>query len=158
MKIVSINPDNPDVLNLLRQSDEYMASLYPPESNHMESVADLKKPNVTFFCAILGGIVAGCGGVKLLSDGEGYGEIKRLFVADDFRGKGVATGIISHLEKHLARSAIGVVRLEVGISQPSAIVLYTRLGYTKRAPFGNYRADPLSVFMEKRLDNAHFHA
>jgi putative acetyltransferase len=30
--------------------------------------------------------------------------------------------------------------------------LYRRFGYREREPFGEYRADPLSIFMEKFLD------
>ena len=32
--------------------------------------------------------------------------------------------------------------------------LYTRAGFERRDPFGDYRADPLSVFMEKELRTA----
>jgi putative acetyltransferase len=39
--------------------------------------------------------------------------------------------------------------LETGPSQPEAIGLYERLGYRVRGPYGDYRDDPLSVFMEK---------
>jgi putative acetyltransferase len=42
-------------------------------------------------------------------------------------------------------------RLETGISQPEALGLYRALGYADRAPFGDYKLDPLSVFMEKTL-------
>lgn len=35
----------------------------------------------------------------------------------------------------------------------AALGLYTRSGFKRRDPFGNYRADPLSVFMQKDLSN-----
>jgi putative acetyltransferase len=58
------------------------------------------------------------------------------------------------LESHLKTNGIALARLETGISQPEALGLYRRLGYVEREPFGAYAADPLSVFMEKRLDIA----
>jgi len=36
-------------------------------------------------------------------------------------------------------------------AQPEALALYAAAGYERRGPFGAYRDDPLSVFMEKRL-------
>ncbi|HEV8436640.1 MAG TPA: GNAT family N-acetyltransferase, partial [Methylomirabilota bacterium] len=33
----------------------------------------------------------------------------------------------------------------------AALGLYRAAGYVERGPFGDYRPDPLSVFMEKRL-------
>lgn len=35
--------------------------------------------------------------------------------------------------------------------QPEAIALYERAGFVRCAPFGEYRDDPLSIFMEKQL-------
>lgn len=41
--------------------------------------------------------------------------------------------------------------LETGPYQPEALALYAAAGYERRGPFGAYRDDPLSVFMEKGL-------
>lgn len=154
MAIILIDPGHPEVLELLRQSDEYMAALYPPESNHMESVEGLRRPNVGFYGAIVDGAVVGCGAVKVMTGSETYGEIKRLFVNEASRGHGVALALMKRLEQHLQSLGVTLVRLEVGISQPAALTLYEQLGFKKRAPFGAYQADPYSVFMEKRLDGA----
>ncbi len=56
-----------------------------------------------------------------------------------------------HLEKYLFDSGVKVVRLEAGPMQPDVLRLYRKLGYSERGPFGAYRNDPLSVFMEKIL-------
>jgi putative acetyltransferase len=53
------------------------------------------------------------------------------------------------LETELEHRGIRLYRLETGIKQPEALGLYRKLGYRERPPFGSYRADPLSVFMEK---------
>jgi putative acetyltransferase len=37
------------------------------------------------------------------------------------------------------------------VKQPEAIALYRSAGYKEIPPFGDYRLDPLSIFMEKRL-------
>jgi putative acetyltransferase len=43
------------------------------------------------------------------------------------------------------------LRLETGTKQPKAILLYRLAGYSEIPPFGDYKPDPLSIFMERRL-------
>ena len=45
-----------------------------------------------------------------------------------------------------------VLKLETGPSQPEALRLYASCGYERRGPFGKYSDDPLSVFMQKRIE------
>jgi putative acetyltransferase len=44
-----------------------------------------------------------------------------------------------------------LLRLETGIDNHEALALYERQGFVRRGPFGDYREDPLSVFMEKQF-------
>jgi putative acetyltransferase len=57
-----------------------------------------------------------------------------------------------YLETELRKRGVSLFRLETGIRQPEALGLYRKLGYRERGPFGSYRPDPLSVFMEKQFD------
>jgi putative acetyltransferase len=146
-----LDPADPRVRALLDASDRYMNSLYPAESNHLESVAALQSPNVLFIGATLDDALIGCGAVKIQRDDGLYGEIKRVFVLPEARGRGISRAIMQVLERHLVAQGVRLARLEAGISQPEALGLYRRLGYVERTPFGAYRPDPLSVFMEKGL-------
>jgi putative acetyltransferase len=56
------------------------------------------------------------------------------------------------LEAHLLSNGTDTARLETGIRQPEAIALYRKLGYVERGPYGAYVTDPLSLFMEKKLE------
>ncbi len=111
----------------------------------------MQHPNVLFIGGYVGEELVACGAVKLLHDDGSYGEIKRMFVRDAHRGKGYSRLILQHLEAHLKEASIELARLETGVSQPEALGLYRSLGYVEREPFGAYRADPLSVFMEKQV-------
>lgn len=130
-----------------------MSALYPSESNHFEPADGLRPPHGSFYGVWVGERLVGCGGVKLVEAG-GYGEIKRLFVLDSERGRGIARLLMARLEADLAGRGLGLARLETGIRQPEALALYRRLGYAERGPFGGYALDPLSVFFEKRLEPA----
>lgn len=142
-------PRQEPVLRLLALSDEYMAALYPPESNHLLDISLLEKPEVAFFVARHEGVVMGC--VALVADGEGAAEIKRMFVDPAARGLGIGARLMETLESEGKARGFAAIRLETGVSQPEAIGLYRKYGYEEIGPFGAYRLDPLSMFMEKRL-------
>jgi putative acetyltransferase len=151
MHIGPLDPRSDDAARLLELSDRLAMALYPPESNHLDSAAVLAEPTVRFVGAYIDGALVGCGAVKLLDDDGRYGEIKRVFVLEEHRGHGVATAIMRDLERHLRSIRVEVARLETGVKQAAALALYRTLGYVERGPFGAYKPDPLSIFMEKRL-------
>ena len=146
--IQQVDPTQGQVTDLIHQLDEYQDSMYPPESNHLESIDELSKTNVDFLAAYADSEICGIGAVKVLND---YGEIKRLYVPEKYRGKGIAQQIVKELENCLVKRSIFTARLETGIHQHEAIDLYKRLGYIEIAPFGDYIKDPLSLFMEKNI-------
>jgi putative acetyltransferase len=148
---VAVDPTCAGARHLIALSDAYMSALYPAESNHFESPEALAQPHVRFIGVHAGDELIACGGVKLMDDDGRYGEIKRVFVLPAHRGKGLARLIMAALESQLRREQVPLARLETGIYQPEALGLYRRLGYLERAPFGGYRPDPLSLFLEKRL-------
>ena len=151
LTIEYLDPDSPEVQALLAESDAYYVNLYPAESNHLESSEDLKKPNVLFVgCRIDGELVAS-GAAKIIQGNDSYAEIKRVFVVDDHRGKGLSSKLMRFLETELQGRGVSLFRLETGVKQPEALGLYRKLGYLERGPFGSYRADPYSVFMEKQV-------
>jgi putative acetyltransferase len=151
VQIEAVDPLSPEAQSLIAQSDAYMAALYPAESNHLESVEALRQAHVLFVGAHVAGALVGCGAVKTMNDDGTYGEIKRVFVLDAYRGKGLSKAIMQTLEAHLSASGVNLARLETGIHQPEALGLYAKLGYVAREPFGSYAPDPLSLFMEKPL-------
>ena len=147
--IEALDPDDAEVQSLIAASDAFYEGLYPAESNHLEAADDLKKPNVLFIgCRVDGKLVAS-GAAKLMRDDGRYAEIKRVFVVEQYRGRGLSAKIMQHLESELQQRGVDLFRLETGVLQPEALGLYRKLGYRERGPFGAYAPDPLSVFMEK---------
>ena len=142
-------PDQPDVIPLIEALDAQMTALYPPDSNHLLDIAALSNPAVTFLVVRDGREAIGCG--ALLRDPRGWGEVKRMFVRPEQRGRGIGKRVLAELEA-MARSArLPLLRLETGIHHADALALYRRSGFVECAPFGDYKPDPLSVFMEMRI-------
>ncbi|MBS4046089.1 MAG: GNAT family N-acetyltransferase [Alphaproteobacteria bacterium] len=143
------NPDQPDIVALLQAADDWYATLYPAESNHLLDVSTLQQPDIAFFVARENdGRLLGFGAVANRGD---YAEIKRMYLAPSARGRKLGRRILEALEAHAAERGQSCFRLETGIHQPEAIGLYRSHGYREIGPFGSYGPDPLSLFMEKRL-------
>jgi putative acetyltransferase len=143
------SPRHPDVVRMIADLDAYVAALYASESNHLLDIEGLCGADVRFFVARLGGAIVGTGALRLFP--AGYGEVKRMFVDPQARGHGVGRAILVRLEEEASAANLALVRLETGTLQPEALGLYRSLGYREIPPFGDYRPDPNSVFMEKRL-------
>lgn len=143
------DPDQPGIRAMLEAGDAYYASLYPAESNHVLDVSSLKRPGVSFYVARAEGRLLGFGAI--VDRGDGWAEIKRMYVVPDARGRRIGRRLLEALEAHAGRLGAERVRLETGVRQPEALGLYRSAGYREVPTFGNYRPDPLSVFMEKLL-------
>lgn len=142
-------PDTPDARALIAELEAYLVPLYPPASQHGYSVEQLIAEGVAFFVIRANETPAGCGGLQVF--GADYGEIKRMYVRQEFRGLGFAKLMLEHLAGYARSRGLGLLRLETGIYQDAAIGLYERVGFQSIPPFGKYQEDPLSRFYEKRL-------
>ena len=142
-------PRQADLLELMRQGDEFTLGLYPPESSHLLGVDELEQPEVTVFAAREDGTALGM--VALVDRHDGTAELKRMFVLPQARGRGVAADLIRALEDFATAHDIRVVQLETGPLQDSALRLYERSGYRLIPNFGKYVGDPNSVCYEKAL-------
>ncbi len=91
----------------------------------------------------------GCGAFK--AHGDSKAEIKRMFVLPDFRGRGVAMEILTHLEAWAREQGFSSTVLETGKKQPEAIRLYQKAGYQIIPNFDPYINVENSVCMEKHL-------
>lgn len=140
-------PKQPEVAALIGLSDDYMASLYPPEGNFAVDLDALSQPDISFLVARLDGKAVGCGGIKWFSDGSA--ELKRIFVHDDARGHGIGRKIMAELETLAASRNVIRLYLETGPLNAEAVRLYEALGYRSCGPFADYEENPHSLFMMK---------
>ncbi|MGR3983890.1 MAG: GNAT family N-acetyltransferase [Gammaproteobacteria bacterium] len=149
--VKAVSPRSPAIAAMIGELDRCQLSLYPREICYLDSPAELCGADVHFVAAYDGREALGCGAVKYARGDCAYGEIKRMFVRREARGRGVSKKILASLELHAIDMQVDALRLETGVRQPEAVGLYARFGFTRRGPFGAYAADPLSVFMEKSL-------
>lgn len=148
--IIEERPDSADAVLLIDELQTHLnPDKYPDESRHGYSVDKLLREGIAFFVIRHDDVPAGCGGIKFFE--KDYGEVKRMYVRPQFRGLGMGKFMLEHLAVYARERQVSTLRLETGIYQTEAIRLYERYGFKRRGPFGEYKADPLSVYFEKCL-------
>jgi putative acetyltransferase len=146
-------PDADGVRELVWQGDEHGLSLYPAESYYALDPASLGDPDVRLLVARQNGVAVGIVALVLGPVGKGprEAELKRMFVAPEARGAGIATALLASLEATARELGVGRLVLETGPRQPEAIALYEKHGYARIPNFGPYVGDPLSLCFAKDL-------
>ncbi len=144
------SPRQPEVEALLHAGEAYARSLYPADSCYMLNLDELEAPGVHVLVA-RDGDQSALGMAALVNRGDESAELKRLYVDEAGRGRGIATTIMDALEQLAREQGIRVVQLETGPKQLAAIALYEGRGYSHIENFGPYVGDDFSVCMEKAL-------
>ena len=111
--------------------------------------AEFAPPSGSFVVAYLevdGGdrTPVGCGGIRRIEGVDAACELKRMFVAPEARGRGIARSLLERLEHEATALGYSNVWLETGTEQPEAIALYEAHGYEPIAGFGRYKDEPKS--------------
>ena len=151
MKIIIDDLTGPEIAQLLREHLAEMTANSPPESVHALSLEKLRSPEITFWTIWNEHELLGCGALKEL-DAQ-HGEIKSMRTATSHRRKGAAAMLLTHILAEAERRKYKQVSLETGsvASFMPALALYECFGFTKCGPFADYREDPFSIFMTKKL-------
>ena len=74
-----------------------------------------------------------------------------MFVAENNRGLGIASSILTALEIWARELGFTTCVLETGKKQPEAIALYLKCGYTIISNYGQYEGVENSICFEKHL-------
>ena len=141
----------PEIQALLREHMAGMMSSSPPESVHALPLDALKKPDISFWSVWSNNELCGCGALKALDDKQG--EVKSMRTAQRFLRRGVGQAALSQIIRTAQSRGYERLSLETGSTDDfkPAIAMYLRNGFEICGPFGDYRLDPFSVFMSKRL-------
>jgi putative acetyltransferase len=106
-------------------------------------------PDGHFVVAVEEGRAVACGGLARYDEREG--EIRRMYVDPEARGRGLSRAVLGALEAAARALGYEVLRLETGTGQPEALGLYASAGYEPIPPYGPYVNDPHSICFQKRL-------
>jgi putative acetyltransferase len=152
VRVVPVPFDDPRLENLLDERRRDLSIRYADARNHPADPMDgaaFGPPSGASFVVLVDGETAACRALRAIE--PGVAEVKRMYVAESFRRRGVATMLLRALEDEARRLGYRTVRLETGSRQPEAIAFYQANGYRRIECYAQWTGYALSVCYEKSL-------
>jgi putative acetyltransferase len=149
IKIVRTDSSNADFIELVKLLD---ADLAIRDGADHSFYAQFNKVNKIKFVVMAyeDNEPIGCGAIKEFANQTM--EVKRMFVLPGARKKGVASIILSELERWAGELSCHTLVLETGKKQPEALGLYRKSGYQEIPNYGQYVGMENSICFKKELD------
>ncbi len=140
----------PEIAALLQRHLDLMYEITPAGSVYALDLNRLRLPEITFWSGRLDGQMVGCVALKEFgAQNNRHGEIKSMHTIKERRGKGIARDLVAHLIGQAKQRGLSSLWLETGRTPPfmPAQKLYESFGFKTCGPFGDYTADPHSLYM-----------
>lgn len=134
---------------LIAQLDAEILERYPGEPINGVEPNEFRASGGYFVIGFWDAQAVGCGAFRPYD--QTTVEIKRMFVAPEFRGRGIARAILSAVEREARRRGYGRTILETANRQPEAIALYRSCGYRDIEKYGHYIDSARSLCFGKNL-------
>lgn len=144
MDLLLVPHDDPRLLALVRDQEREVMARYG-----VDDAGPGFSASSTCLLAIEDGEAVGCVGVTPLA--PGVGEVKRMYVAPQQRGRRLAARLLAAVESEVRAQGLHTLRLEAGTEQPEALAVYGRAGYRRIPCYGYFADDPSTLCFEKRL-------
>lgn len=139
---------NTDFINLVRLLDEDLAERDGKDHDFYHQFNHIDKINFVVVAYDERGAI-GCGAIKEFDFISM--EVKRMYTLPESRGMGVASQILTELERWARELSYKKCILETGVKQHEAIALYKKNGYCIIENYGQYRGIENSVCFEKKV-------
>jgi len=138
-----------DAQSLIALLDLELSGEYAPEHTYTVDFEPFHRDGGVFVVGYDAETAIACGALRAFSESEV--ELKRMYVADSHRGRGVSRQILEFLEEKARQLGFSRLLLETGDEQRAAISLYQSSGYQRIEAFGEYMNSPRSVCFGKAL-------
>jgi len=133
---------------LIRQLDVVLKEVDGEQFDFLSQFNKVDAIKNVIVCFI-GDQAVGCGAFKEYD--SGIAEIKRMFVAPDYRAKGIASKILEELEAWAKELGFTQCILDTNKELKNAVQLYLNNGYVITARYGQYVDVESSVCMKKNI-------
>ena len=138
-----------DFIFLCGLLDNYLAEIAGAEKqapynqyNTLENIHDV-------IVAYEDDVPAGCASFKQYD--RNTAEVKRVFVREEYRGRGIAKELMKRIEARAKEKGFKKLILETGELLVEAHGLYLQLGFCVMENYGQYKDMPESVCMKKEI-------
>lgn len=147
MKILPADLDDPRVVALLESHTRMARAQTAAGSAHALDLDGLRAANVRVWTIWSADVLLGVGALKWIA--PDHGELKSMYTTPASRRTGVGRAMLGHIFAVAKEAGLSRLSLETGswdYFRP-ARDFYRRHGFVGSPPFGDYVADPNSVFM-----------
>jgi GNAT superfamily N-acetyltransferase len=138
--------------------DELNRELIDTEPEDGQCFHSLSEAEVTdggaFFVGYLDDVPMACGAYRRIDDATLDGtaaEVKRMWANPDSRGSKLGAAILATIIQAATADGYRELKLETGEHLTAAVGLYSRTGFTRCEPWGEYVGSPLSYCMRLAL-------
>ena len=145
--LVRTNSNHEDFKKLTQLFDEFLIDVDGDEKDFFAQYNQIYLENVLI--CYENEVAIGCGAIKEYESNKG--EIKRMFVLPEGRGKGIASTILTELETWAKELNYISAQLETSQKLKSAIAMYRKFGYEDTPNYGQYIGVESSMCMKKIL-------
>lgn len=135
---------------LCHELDDFLNELVGGEENRTEYIP-YNKPDDIHDAVIVydGDVLVGGAGFKRYDDE--CAEVKRVFIRQDYRGRGISNRLMELLEDAARKQGYRYFILESGEPLIAAMALYRNIGYKVIPNYGQYKDMADSICMRKEL-------
>lgn len=128
-----VDPESSDALASMRayfaELDDRFPTGFEPGDTLVADAPGFRPPEGAFLVAYSDGVAVACGAVQRLENG--MAEIKRMWVAPAWRGRGLGKRLLAELEAHAVTIGNGIIRLDTNSVLTTAIAMYRAAGYVE---------------------------
>ena len=148
IRIHRTNSEHGDFIQLVARLDNLLAEMDGRDHDFYDKFNKIDKIKHAVV-AYSGELPVACGAIKEF-DTETM-EVKRMFTTESHRGKGLATQVLTELEKWALELGYSKCILETGKRLPDAMRLYQESGYRQIPNYGQYIQMENSICFLKKL-------
>lgn len=150
MRFIYTDGRNKDFIVLCHMLDNFLNELVGGEQNRAQYIPYNKLDDIhDVIVAYDGDVPVGCASFKKYD--EENVEVKRVFIKDEYRGRGISKTLMAMLEERARKQGYKYLILESGEPLVAAMALYRKLGYKVIPYYGQYKDMPESICMRKDL-------
>ncbi len=142
MEIIPANITDESVLRLFHEYDDFMVS-FLGEDRRLYTRYNGKENIKRVWVARWDSLPIGC--IAFRDRTDGIGEVKRLFIKSEYRGRGVSKELLNTIESYAKKEGFHTLLLETRITLEPAVSIYRTVGFTIAFQEGLY------IQMQKKL-------
>jgi GNAT superfamily N-acetyltransferase len=155
-RLEQVTYEHPDVARLEAAAQRFYIQIYGGPDDTPYTTADFSPPHGAFFIGYLNGEAVAMGGWRFRTPGVPQvarrpAEIRRMFVSESVRGRGLGRLVLAALEASAAAAGADWLLLETGQPQVAAVGLYRSSGYVDVERFGYYAASETALNLGRPL-------